>query len=188
MKELIAEYHRELNRLSGQVDIEQRRQTRELRLTDEGIRAIIDSIKAGFRTNAMREELERLEAQKLELNAKLTTKKANPVRLHPNLADVYRTKIDSLREAPNHEDERQEAGTILRSLIDEIRLVPENGKLRVHLVGHLAELMALTQNKQPNLKEIGLSATLVAGARYPLYRKTLWLLRGSIISDESPHC
>ena len=63
----------------------------------------------------------------------------------------------------NRDESRLEAANILRSLIDEIRLVPEDGKLRIHLIGHLAQLLALGQNKQPGLKETGLQVTLVAG-------------------------
>jgi hypothetical protein len=48
-------------------------------------------------------------------------------RLHPNLAELYRNKVTNLAETE-----------CIRELIEEIRLVPENGKLRVELYGELA--------------------------------------------------
>lgn len=79
---------------------------------------------------------------------------------------MYRQKVENLRGALNDDESRGgEAVEILRSLIDEIRLVPEDGKLRIHSVGKLAALLTLGQNKQPVLDENGLRLTLVAGAR-----------------------
>ena len=147
------------------LDIEKHRQEKDLKRVEQDIRAIIDGIKAGFRSDAMRDELEKLEAQKRDIKSELTENKSSPVRLHPNLADIYQSKIEKLREALNREGSRPEAANILRSLIEEIRLVPKDGKLHVHLVGHLAQLLALGQNKQPGLRETGLQVTLVAGSR-----------------------
>ena len=59
-------------------------------------------------------------------------------RLHPNLAELYRQKVMNLAEALNDEDTRLEAAECTRQLFEEIRLVPENGKLRVEL--YLASL------------------------------------------------
>ena len=102
----------------------------------------------------------------MQVIAALKADPAPQVRLHPNLAEVYRQKVENLRGALNDDETRGEAVEILRSLIDEIRLVPEDGKLRIHLVGKLAALLALGQNKQPVLDEDGLQLTLVAGVGF----------------------
>ena len=55
---------------------------------------------------------------------------------------------------------------MLRSMIQAIRLVPENGELAIELVGELAGILAVTNEKSPRL--LGPRArqvTLVAGAR-----------------------
>ena len=49
----------------------------------------------------------------------------------------------NLAEALNAENTRQEAAVCIRELIQEIRLVPENAKLRVELYGELAALINL---------------------------------------------
>jgi len=48
------------------------------------------------------------------------------------------------------------------ALIEEIRLVPENGKLKIELYGELAALLNLA-NEHPRSKGTGVQITLVAG-------------------------
>jgi hypothetical protein len=55
------------------------------------------------------------------------------------------------------------------ALIEEIRLVPENGKLKIELYGELAALLNLA-NEHPRSKGTGVQITLVAGTRSHLYR------------------
>ena len=55
-------------------------------------------------------------------------------RLHPNLAELYRQKVINLAESLNDVHTRLEAAECIRELIEEIRLVPDNGKLRVELL------------------------------------------------------
>ena len=50
-------------------------------------------------------------------------------------------------------------------LIEEIRLVPDNGKLRAELYGELAALINLA-NEHPRSKGTGVQVTLVAGAGF----------------------
>jgi hypothetical protein len=105
-----------------------------------------------------------LETRRSELLDQLKTAPPPVPRLHPNLAVVYREKIISLREALNAEGTRTEAAECIRGLIEEIRLVPENGKLRIELFGQLAALINLT-NQHPRSGGTGMPVTLVAGAR-----------------------
>jgi site-specific DNA recombinase len=84
-------------------------------------------------------------------------------RLHPNVATVYREKIARLREALNAEDTRTEAAETIRGLIEEVRLVPEEGRLRVES-GELAALISLA-NQHPRSSGTRVPVTLVAGAR-----------------------
>jgi hypothetical protein len=51
-----------------------------------------------------------------------------------------------------------------RELIEEIRLVPKNGTLRIELYGKLAALVNLA-NEYPRSKGTGVQVMLVAGAR-----------------------
>ena len=100
------------------------------------------------------------------ISQELATEPPPPVRLHPNLAEVYRKEVGNLTEALNAEATRQEAGEIIRGLIDEIRLVPDGDELRIHLKGELAEMLALSTSKKPGTKGAGLKTMLVAGAGF----------------------
>jgi hypothetical protein len=71
-----------------------------------------------------------LEAKRVKLLAQLQAAPPPMPRLHPNLAELYRQKVMKLVEALNDDGTRLEAGECIRELIEEIRLVPDNGKLR----------------------------------------------------------
>ena len=100
------------------------------------------------------------------IEQELATEPAPPIHLHPNLAEIYRKQVENLTEALNADETRQEAGEIIRGLIDEIRLVPDGDELRTHLKGELAEMLALSTSKKPGSKGTGLKTTLVAGVGF----------------------
>src|SRR5262249_16375658 len=129
VKEFIAEYHRELNRLSAQTERVFAHQKDELGRVERQIHAIVEAIKEGLRTPALKEELLALENRKLKLSNTVAVAPAPTVRLHPNLAEVYRDKVARLHEELNRPELREEAAATLRSLIEEVRLVPVGGKL-----------------------------------------------------------
>ena len=106
-----------------------------------------------------------LEAKRVELLARLETRPPSMPRLHPNLTELYRQKVTNLAKALNDEQTRLEAAECIRELIEEIRLVPEDGKLRVELYGELAALLNLA-NEHPRSKEKGEQITLVAGVGF----------------------
>jgi hypothetical protein len=74
---------------------------------------------------------------------------------------------------------RAEAAAAVRSLISEVRLVPENGKLEIEIAGDLASILALASgSKKPVIRlDDGLQTTLVAGKRNHLYRTELFIGR-----------
>ena len=53
----------------------------------------------------------------------------------------------------------------MRALIEEVRLVPDDGNLRIELFGELATLINLT-NELTRSKETGVQVTLVAGVGF----------------------
>ena len=164
--EFIAEYHREINRLAATQDGERQEVQRELTKVEREIRQIIDAVKSGIRSPTMAAELDSLEKRKSTFQKRLDADPPPPVRLHPNLAEIYRQKIENLHNALNRDDSRTEAAGILRNLIDEIRLIPRDGQLEIYLVGNLAEILDLCAKKNPGSKGAGVQTTLVAGAGF----------------------
>jgi DNA invertase Pin-like site-specific DNA recombinase len=165
VKEFIAEYHREINRANAERQAAQEGRKEELARVERQIRAIIEAIKEGLRTPAMKDELLALESRKVELTTALAEPPAPPIRLHPNLAEIYRDKVAHLHEELNRPELHTEASVAIRSLIEEVRLVPENGRLEIELRGALAGILALTGNK-PRRDGRGVQVTLVAGVGF----------------------
>jgi hypothetical protein len=91
----------------------------------------------------MKAELRALEAKQIELEKTLASAQAPAPLIHPALAEVYRQHVAALQDALRDPDSRDEAFEIIRSLIDEIRLVPEDGALKIELRGELAGILAL---------------------------------------------
>ncbi len=161
----VQEFHRETNRQRAKQDEGRDRTGRDLEKTEREIRRVIDAIKSGVPGVAVKDEMTALEARRVELLAQLQAAPPPMPRLHPNLAELYRQKVMNLAEALNEEHTRLEAAECLRELIEEIRLVPKNGKLQVELYGELAALLNLA-NKHPRSKETGVQITLVAGVGF----------------------
>jgi hypothetical protein len=65
--------------------------------------------------------------------------------LHPNLAEIYRQKVAALAEALADETMQDEGFELIRSLLDEIVLVPEGEELRIEIHGELAGILELCQ-------------------------------------------
>lgn len=166
-KEFAAEYHRELNRLNAVRAGRHEQASAELGRIQREIAAIVDAIKEGLRTPSMKAELLALEARKEEISNGIRQVPAPLPRLHPKLAELYEQRVDRLHEELNQPELRAAAAQALRALIEQVRLIPEDGRLAIELVGDLAALLNLASgSKKPvTMYRDGLQATLVAGAR-----------------------
>ncbi|MBB5374407.1 hypothetical protein [Acidocella aromatica] len=94
-------------------------------------KVLVQALADGVPARTVKDEMITLEAREDELNALLTSRPAAEPSLHPNLATIYRDKVAALHEALADPATKDEAFNIIRTLIDEVRLVPENGELRV---------------------------------------------------------
>jgi site-specific DNA recombinase len=155
----VDEFHREIDWQRAEQDATRHRTARDLEKTEREIGRLIEAIKAGVPGAAVKDEMTVLEGRRVELLARLEAAPPSMPRLHPNLAELYRQKVTNLAEALNDEDTRLEAAECLRELIDEIRLVSENGKHRVELNGELAALLSLA-NEHPRSKGTGVCGSL----------------------------
>lgn len=163
VREFVAEYHRQLNRLEQTASSERVQQEQELARTERELRAIIDAIKAGIRTASMHQELLALEVRKEQLVSRLQETRPKLVRMNPRLADLYQEKVARLHEELNRAPIRAEAASILRGLISEIRLIPQNGELEIELIGEVTSILALASEGPRQLSAAGAKITMVAG-------------------------
>ena len=97
----------------------------------------------------LKEELLALEGRQEQLLAELAAApEAQQPLLHPNLAEVYRTKVAALQNALTDEVMRDEAFELNRSLVDNIVLMPDGDELRIQIHGELAGILALCQQSK----------------------------------------
>ncbi|MEC8196007.1 MAG: recombinase family protein [Pseudomonadota bacterium] len=168
--EFVKGYQEEHNRLTAQNTVDKAKTERDLAQVMRQIDRIVDAITEGMFHESLKEKLDSLETRKRDLEADLANvEPAAPVMLHPNLSDVYRDKVANLTKALNDPTTKAEATTIIRSLLESIRLVPNaDGSLDIELVGELAGLLSLgaSQNEQSRHAAASCSTLMVAGAGF----------------------
>jgi DNA invertase Pin-like site-specific DNA recombinase len=170
VKEFIAEFHAEANRIAAEG--EQQANASRSRLAEVARRhdGLIDAIADGLRSPGLKAKLDQLESEKAELEQEVA-EAPNPVpRLHPNLAEVYRRKVADLRTALEDHDLRQEALTILRSLIASVTVSPDEDGFEVVFEGEIVRMIGLPEGKTPGSDDrVAISVKRVAGACNRLY-------------------
>jgi hypothetical protein len=95
--------------------------------------------------------------------------------LHPEMASSYRVQVAELHDALQEESEakRLKAGEILRSLVKEIILTPEDGELQINVRGDLAGILTIAvKAKAPATRAGGSQVELVAGTGSNLNLRT----------------
>jgi len=98
------------------------------------------------------------------------------------MADLYRSKVETLAAALQRDDTRLEASEMLRGLIDPIVFLPappsrdmdgrgrygaQGARLRIELKGNLAAMLTAAQQakRSPDSGDLEMPVHLVAGAR-----------------------
>ena len=84
----------------------------------------------------------------MKLTELLDNADAPPPLLHPNMARMYQDRIAKLCENLQSEEDRGAAVDVLRSLVAEISLVPQNGELSIVLLGDLDAILRFAAGKQ----------------------------------------
>ena len=125
----------EMNRLRRDYRTKLAALPREIAGIDRRSKEILELLLQGFRDEAWKEELRRLEERRTELKASVANPEKEPVlpALHPQMAQVFRQKTMQLVSALEHEDAelREAARESLRGFIDHIVIPPKDGLLQV---------------------------------------------------------
>lgn len=101
---------------------------RELASVEREIRKVIDAIKRGVPGDAVKDEMTALHNRKLALSAALVEPPAPA--MHPNMADVFRRKTETLTAGLEHDDQRDAARQALRGFLQKIVILPGDGLLQ----------------------------------------------------------
>ncbi|HQT65665.1 MAG: resolvase [Acidiphilium sp. 20-67-58] len=137
-------------------------------------KVLVQALMDGMPARTVKDEMIALEAREDDLKALLAARPVSEPSLHPNLANIYRDKVAVLHKALGDPPLKDEAFNAIRTLIEEIRLIPENGELHVEIRGALAGILALcaSHKKTAGIGTGGLVSVLasqmklVAGARF----------------------
>jgi site-specific DNA recombinase len=152
VREFIRTFNEEVNRTRR--DCGQRRNglQREQKDLERRIDTLLDAFASGALKGAsVQAKLDALEARQDEVAKELAGLSEEPVRLHPNLADLYRQKVAALQHLLESDATHTEAVAIIRSLVERVifRPIPEAG-LEIELVGDIAGMVHLAQNANEN--------------------------------------
>ena len=147
-QEFGTEFTREVNRLRIQRGADLAGWKAEYDRTDRELDKAIDAILQGVPPLKMKERIEKLEARKAELSQLLASAAEPPPLLHPNMAEIYRQRIDQLYEALQEDAERGKAAEMFRSLVDQVTLMPDDGELAIVLRGDLGAILRFAAGKR----------------------------------------
>ena len=138
---------------------------------------LLEAVSEGLRHPGLQEKLDWLETRRKEIKSVLAANPSPAPRLHPDLAELYRRKVEELRDAIEDDETRDEALEILRGFIDRVTIKPLDHGFEIEIVGDLAKMIAAPKSGASEPIENESSVKVVAGARYQRY---LQLARGWI--------
>ena len=122
---------------------------REIAGINRRSKEIMELLLQGFRDEAWKDELRRLDERRTELKATFAAAQKGPPlpALHRNMKEIFRRKAMQLAAALAHEDEeqREPARQALRGFLDKIVIPPGDGLLQV--VGNLGEMLTAASGR-----------------------------------------
>ena len=169
--EAMRAYAEETNRLNRERRANGESDRKELAGIEKKIADIVAAIEDGGYTRALMNRLRELEARQDELRERLATASADIPDVHPNVAGLYRRKVERLAEALRDPRERAAAAEAVRSLIERIVLAPgaKRGEMNATLHGDLGTILEWTAKGRRNETDTpssGMSVSVVAGAGF----------------------
>jgi len=140
-----------------------------LKVADRSLAEIVSVIEGGGYTRTLLDRIRELEAEQDRLRQRLTEAEEPPPDVHPNIAELFRRKVERLAEALAYPDDRREAADALRSVIGGITLRPgpERGELHATLHGDLGTILGWLGSKanKPSSETRACMSSVVAGTR-----------------------
>ena len=143
--EAVKAYAEEMNRLNHDRRAQVAIDGKNLAKVEKAIAGIISAIEDGMYQPSMKARMDDLERQKADITARLSQARDDIPDIHPNIANLYRLRVERLTEALNDPDGGRQAAEALRSLIGEIVLTPgtKRGEVHAELRGELFGILGL---------------------------------------------
>ena len=189
-------YAEETNRLNRERRASGATDRAELADIEKRIASMIAAIEEGGYVRGMSDRLRELEARQDELNERLAAVPTALPDIHPNIAGIYRRKVERLAEALADPRDRAEAADAIRGLIERIELTPgeKRGEMHATLRGDLGTILewagADSDGKASGSLQRGMSVSVLAGARTGKSRRLPGrrLLPHTLSSDNFHRC
>lgn len=130
--EAVRAYAEEMNRLNRDRRAQAVTDQKSLAKIEKAIAGIIAAIEDGMYQPSMKARMDDLERQKVEIVARMAEVPADVPDIHPNIANIYRLRVERFTEALHDPEGGRQAAEALRSLIGEITLTPGTKRGEVH--------------------------------------------------------
>jgi site-specific DNA recombinase len=161
--------HAELSNAHGAETAQQRsRLEAEKKAIKRKVEGLYDAIAEGLRSPGLKDKLLELEGRMATIDDELARPAPAPIRLNPNLSELYRRKVTELAITLVDPAIAVTAREVIRGLIERVGVRWEDGQPVVLLDGALTALVGLATNaKGPAIAgPFGSSVKVVAGAGF----------------------
>ena len=143
-------YAEEINRRNHERRAEAEVDRRALEKIERGIKGIMVAIEDGMYQPTMKARMDELERQKASIEARLAEAPGDVPDVHPNIAELYRTKVIRLAETLSEPEANGAAREDIRSLVGEVVLTPgeKRGEINAILRGELMAILDLASGRE----------------------------------------
>jgi site-specific DNA recombinase len=152
--EAMRSFIEETNRLNHERRASEAFDRQRLDKARKAAKGLLNMIEDGEYTPGMVGRLRELENEVAAIEAALAEAPRDIPDIHPNVAELYRRKVERLTEALADPDNRTEAATALRALIEKIVVTPteRRGEHDVRLFGDLETILAWAEDRKAFLQ------------------------------------
>ena len=161
----IASVSREMNAGRAEESAARARLETERAQVTRRLDGLYEAIADGLRTAGLKTKLEEMEARLVDIDAKLAAPAPSPVRLHPQLSEIYRRKVEALSETLADPEIRPMALETMRGLIQSVTVHETSDGIRIDLEGAITALVGLAQPGADAILRVG-SVEVVAGVGF----------------------
>lgn len=148
--EAVRAYAEEMNLLNHARRAQTATDQKALARVEKAIAGIMAAIEDGLYQPSMKARMDELERQKAEIAASLVEVPADLPDVHPNIANVYRLRVERFTEALDDAEGGRQAAEALRSLIGTVVLTPgrKRGEVHAELRGELFGILEFVRGEE----------------------------------------
>lgn len=164
--EAVRTYHEAMNREKQDQRAQSSADRQALAKIEKSIKGIISAIEDGMYQPSMKGRMDDLERQKADIIARLAAETPTLPDVNPNVADIYRRKVQNLSDALADPTTAQEATAAVRSLIGDIVLTPgeKRGEVNATLRGELMSILDFAAGRDEKRTHTSRLITAVASS------------------------